>query len=262
MKKAVVLVMGWMILFAGVCAWAESCVLCGGDGICESCAGYGYVLMQAYDSEETVKVTCTAGCNNGRCPNCVVCEMCEGLGYLMMQAYGSDEMVKVACPAENCGVGAKTQLEQTAETGLFQENPSGVMLLVSPAEYTDGRVFIDEDYSSWDYATTGIFDMGAYIDRLEKDYNMSLDRINDLGDCIFYDLNYQHPEDGEWYTLSMYTFSGGQKFELTVIKPSHGGIALPEFLGLEPVTQKEETTAKPEAKNRFEEAMDAYLKKH
>ncbi|MBQ7886638.1 MAG: hypothetical protein IJ313_07065 [Clostridia bacterium] len=261
MKKAAMLALCLLMLFT--CASAEICALCGGDDVCDTCAGNGYLLMQSYGSDETVKVACTAGCDNGSCPVCTACELCGGLGYLTMQAYGSDEMVKVACTAENCSAGGETQQtpELDLDPGLPLEEevaPAGTMLLVSPAEYTHGRVFIDEDSTSWEYSTTGVFDMEAYIGRLEEEYDISLKRVNDLGDTIFYDLDYRHLETGKRHTLSLYTFSGGEKFELTVIKPSAGGISLPEFVGLEPVMPK--ATAKPASNNRFENAMDAYLK--
>ncbi|MBR5302115.1 MAG: hypothetical protein IKU38_04710 [Clostridia bacterium] len=263
MKK--ILTMALCLAMLLTCAAAETCRLCSGDGICDTCDGNGYLLMQGYNSKETVKVACTASCDNGRCPTCEGCEVCGGLGYLTMQAYGSSELVKVACTAENCSAGAQ-------DPGLPLEEevaPPGTMLLVSPAEYTTGRVFINEDSTSWDYATTGTFDMDAYIARLEEEYDISLKRVNEVGDCIFYDLNYRHLETGKRHTLSLYTFSGGEKFELTFIKPSAGGIALPEFVDQEPVTAKPaakstpKPTTKPSvSKNRFENAMNAYLKKH
>jgi len=245
MKKTMMAALCLTMLFA--CALAETCALCGGDGVCDTCGGNGYLLMQGYNSSEMVKVACTAGCDNGACPTCDICEVCSGLGYLTMQAYGSDEMVKVACTAEDCSAGAKAQpaqkLEPQPDPGMPPEEvaaPPGTMLLVSPAEYTDGRVFLDESSSSWKYSTTGTFDMDAYIARLEEEYDISLKDVSEVGDCIFYDLSYRHLGDGNRYVLSLYTFSGGEKFELNVIKPKAGGIALPEFVWEEPVEEKEE----------------------
>ncbi len=103
-----------LLLACGV-ALAE-CVVCGGDSVCDTCDGNGYLFMQAYGSDEQLKVACTGGCNNGRCPDCTPpcdvcggdqkCDVCGGLGYLIRQAYGSGEDVKVACTGESCADGA------------------------------------------------------------------------------------------------------------------------------------------------------------
>lgn len=260
MKKIMMAALCLTMLFA--CARAETCALCGGDGVCDTCGGNGYLVMQGYNSDEMVKVACTAGCDNGACPTCDICEVCGGLGYLTMQAYGSDEMVKVACTAEDCGAVANAQsvrkpkMEPKPDPGLPLEEevaPPGTMLLVSPAEYTDGRVFIDESSSSWKYSTTGTFDMDAYIARLEEEYDISLKDVSEVGDCIFYDLSYRHLGDGNRYVLSLYTFSGGQKFELNVIKPKAGGIALPEFVGEEPVEDRAEDRVEDRVEDRAQE---------
>lgn len=266
MKKTLLLTL--CLLMLAPSALADVCALCGGDGICDTCSGNGYLLMQSYDSGDMVKIACTASCNDGSCPNCSICDVCGGLGYLFMQAYGSDEMIKVACTGESCNDGVTASSAQKLDPipdivlPLEEEAaPPGTMLLVSPAEYTDGRVFIDEDYSSWKYSTTGTFDMDAYIARLEEEYDISLKDVSVVGDCIFYDLDYRHLDTGKRHILSLYTFSGGQKYELTVIKPSPGGISLPEFVDQEPVTQAK-PTAKPISKNRFVNAMEAYLETH
>jgi len=230
MKKRVLSLFLMAVLLCSP-ALAQVCMLCGGDGVCDACEGKGYVSMQAYGSAETVKIACTAGCADGKCPQCNACEVCGGLGYVLMQAYGSNEQVKVVCTAAGCSASGNGG-------GLPQEEaavPAGTILLVSPAEYADGRVFFSEDETSWDYSTTGKFDINAYIDRLCADHDMSLKRINDLGDSVFYDLSYRHLETGKTHTLSLYTFTGGQKYQLTLIKPLNGGIALPEFIeGAEP----------------------------
>lgn len=118
----------WMLLLclllACSCALAE-CALCGGDSVCDTCAGNGYVLMQAYGSTEEVKVACPAGCDNGRCPDCAVpcdvcssdgkCDTCGGNGYVLMLSYDTREEVKIACPGENCAVGQCTACMQAEE---------------------------------------------------------------------------------------------------------------------------------------------------
>ena len=109
----------WMLflcLLLVCCAALAECALCGGDSVCDTCQGNGFLLMKAYGSDAQVQVACTAGCDNGRCPDCAVpcdvcgsdgkCDVCGGLGYVLMQAYGSDEMVQVACMGENCADGA------------------------------------------------------------------------------------------------------------------------------------------------------------
>lgn len=116
-----------LLLVCGV-ALAE-CAICGGDSVCDTCDGNGYQLMQAYGSDEQLKVACTGGCDNGRCPDCAPpcdvcggdqkCDVCGGLGYLIRQAYGSGEDVKVACTGESCADGACavcTQVEVEPES--------------------------------------------------------------------------------------------------------------------------------------------------
>ena len=116
-----------LLLVCGV-ALAE-CAICGGDSVCDTCDGNGYLLMQAYGSDEQLKVACTGGCNNGRCPDCAPpcdvcggdqkCDVCGGLGYLIRQAYGSGEDVKVACTGENCADGACAVCVQAAADGAY-----------------------------------------------------------------------------------------------------------------------------------------------
>ena len=115
MLKRLLLILLCLILCCPA-ALAEGCALCGGDSVCDTCQGNGYLLMQAYGSDAQVQVACTGGCDNGRCPDCAPpcdvcgsdqkCDTCGGLGYVLMQAYGSDEMLQVACMGENCADGA------------------------------------------------------------------------------------------------------------------------------------------------------------
>lgn len=110
MKKFFVLL---LCLSLFVPALAESCVLCGGDAVCDTCNGLGYQEMEAYGGG-MVKVACTAGCDNGACTTCKkacavcgsdgLCDVCGGLGYQEMEAYGGG-MTKVACTGGNCDDG-------------------------------------------------------------------------------------------------------------------------------------------------------------
>ena len=59
------------------------------DGsVCETCGGRGYLEMQSFDSEGTVRVVC---------PACF-CKTCGGRGYLEMRAYDVEGTVRVVCP--------------------------------------------------------------------------------------------------------------------------------------------------------------------
>ena len=118
----------WMLLvcllLACSCALAE-CSLCGGDSVCDTCGGNGYMLMQLYGTDEQSKVVCTAGCDNGRCPTCAVpcdvcgsdqkCDVCGGNGYVIMHAYGTGEEVKAVCPGQHCADGQCTACAQPEE---------------------------------------------------------------------------------------------------------------------------------------------------
>ena len=51
-------------------ALAESCAICGGDAVCDTCNGLGYQEMEAYGGG-MVKVACTReNCNDGKCLIC------------------------------------------------------------------------------------------------------------------------------------------------------------------------------------------------
>lgn len=68
MKKCFCMLLACLLMLTAA-ALAE-CSLCGGDTVCDTCQGNGYVLMQAFGSDEQIKVVCTAGCADGRCPDC------------------------------------------------------------------------------------------------------------------------------------------------------------------------------------------------
>lgn len=114
MKKITGVLLVCVLLFGA--ALADTCSICGGDRVCDACKGNGYVLMQAYGSDQQVKIACTAGCANGVCPVCPapcdvcssdgLCNTCGGNGYLLMQAYSSDQQVKVVCTGMHCASGA------------------------------------------------------------------------------------------------------------------------------------------------------------
>ena len=64
----------WMILCL-IClltglAVAEGCAICGGDAVCDTCGGLGYLEKKAYGSDEMVKIACEGGCVEGKCPVC------------------------------------------------------------------------------------------------------------------------------------------------------------------------------------------------
>lgn len=240
---------------------AQLCALCGGDGICDTCHGNGYLYMMAYGSSEMVQIACTEGCDNGRCPDCIPCEVCGGVGYLTMQAYGSDEMVKVACTNENCPVDSAPAPEPTQAPVR-----TDVLMLPSPTQFATHAMYPKDTSSSWKYSTQGQFDMDAYIRLLCDKYGLELYDTSVSGSCVFYDFYYTHPKTGEKKILCTYTFTSSSEVELTVIKPSAGGIALPEF-EQEPASDSAakatpRPTEKPRSANKFENAMEEYLKTH
>ena len=49
---------------------SSACVMCGGDGVCDTCSGKGYLEMKAYGSNDTVRVACNGGCAEGQCTAC------------------------------------------------------------------------------------------------------------------------------------------------------------------------------------------------
>ena len=80
-----------LLLACGV-ALAE-CVICGGDSVCDTCDGNGYLLMQAYGSDEQLKVACMAeGCNNG------ACTLCEASAAEQLQAPRKGGMHRYGSP--------------------------------------------------------------------------------------------------------------------------------------------------------------------
>lgn len=46
------------------------CDICSSDGVCDTCSGKGYLEMDAYGSNEKVRIACTSDCTEGRCPVC------------------------------------------------------------------------------------------------------------------------------------------------------------------------------------------------
>ena len=123
MKKCFGILLVCLLLACGA-ALAE-CAICGDDGTCDACGGLGYQTVQAYGSDEMIKVICTAGCEEGKCPDCQAtvcfvcssdgkCNTCGGLGYLVTTAYGSNEEIKVACTGEHCEDGSCTACKQPA----------------------------------------------------------------------------------------------------------------------------------------------------
>ena len=120
MKKWALMIVMCMLC---TCALAEGCSICGGDTVCDTCAGLGYQEMPAYGGG-MAKVACVAGCLDGACPDCKkpcevcgsdgLCDTCSGLGYQEMPAYGGG-MVKVACMGENCADGKCTACGTAAE---------------------------------------------------------------------------------------------------------------------------------------------------
>lgn len=49
---------------------SAECAICGGDAVCDTCGGKGYLEMTAYGSKDTVRVACTGGCTEGKCLAC------------------------------------------------------------------------------------------------------------------------------------------------------------------------------------------------
>lgn len=94
---------------------ADVCSICGGDRVCDTCGGAGYILMTLHGSNQPVQIACSAGCNVGSCPDCTVpcdhcgsdglCDVCGGLAYTMATAYGSDDLLKITCTGPYCHQG-------------------------------------------------------------------------------------------------------------------------------------------------------------
>ena len=103
MKHLSLLLAQCLMLF-GASALADACPICAGDTICDTCGGLGYLSMQAYGSDEIVRVACTADCDNGRCPDCAVpcdtcgsdglCNVCGGDGKVDCTQCGGDGKVE------------------------------------------------------------------------------------------------------------------------------------------------------------------------
>lgn len=126
MKKIVMLILCLYLLLGT--SLADVCTICSGDRVCDACSGDGYTLMQVYNTNMKVKITCTAGCRDGVCPVCPavcdvcgsdgLCNTCEGNGYVFMQAYGSDRQVKIACTGSNCDNGRCTACQSGAAAAV------------------------------------------------------------------------------------------------------------------------------------------------
>lgn len=96
-------------------ATADVCSICGGDRVCDTCGGAGYILMTLQGSNQPVQIACPAGCNIGSCPDCTVpcehcgsdglCDLCGGLAYTTATAFGSGELLKIACTGPYCHQG-------------------------------------------------------------------------------------------------------------------------------------------------------------
>ena len=135
-------------------AHADNCELCGGDKICDTCKGLGYQIMTAYDTNEYVRVNCTAGCNAGHCPECYVpceicdsdelCNMCSGLGYLTMKAYGTNEEILVVCTGDFCANGFCTAC-QTVNNELDVERTETVVTEYSTTGFQTIKMAIELD---------------------------------------------------------------------------------------------------------------------
>ena len=126
MKKILVLLL-CLLLF--VPALAESCPICGGDTVCDTCGGLGYQEEEAYGGGMT-KVVCEGGCEDGVCPTCRakcdvcgndgLCDVCGGLGYKEKEAYGGGK-TKTVCKGEYCADG---KCSACAETILSEPTPT------------------------------------------------------------------------------------------------------------------------------------------
>ena len=77
MKKKLFAVMLCFVMLCACAAIAEGCALCGGDRVCDTCQGRGYLEVDAYGAGGKVKIACLAGCEDGFCPDCVIaCDIC------------------------------------------------------------------------------------------------------------------------------------------------------------------------------------------
>lgn len=116
-------------------ATAAGCAICGGDAVCDTCGGLGYLEMKALTGD-MVQVACIGGCTDGKCPDCTpacdtcgsdgLCDTCGGLGYLEMKAYGSDELLQIACTGESCAAGRCAVCSAEAEAAVAEEAATDV----------------------------------------------------------------------------------------------------------------------------------------
>ena len=87
--KALGVVLG-MILSMSSMALAE-CPVCGGDGLCNTCNGLGFLMAEVYGSKEMIRIACMdENCNQG------VCRACEKVSEENTLDSESDEMIQKA----------------------------------------------------------------------------------------------------------------------------------------------------------------------
>ena len=108
MKKRILAMIVTLAIHCTV-ARAASCVICDGDGVCDTCDGLGYMEMQAYGSDDTVLVVCPADWKNGRCSACGATITVEP-GVDLAQAH---TFVDAAVEDAVCGILGKAKGEVT-----------------------------------------------------------------------------------------------------------------------------------------------------
>lgn len=101
-KRILAMLMMLVMLCTG--ARAASCAICGGDGICDTCGGKGYQEVQAYSSNEKLRVACPAGCDNGWF-SISGATIAEGPEYDLNQVYTFADAAIEAAVCEKLGKG-------------------------------------------------------------------------------------------------------------------------------------------------------------